>query len=124
MANFDNKTACFVDQYNKFSVTAPDGTQVSISGEATLDENIADAGGVSASFLAWRRWEEVKGKAMSLPGLHGFTHEQLFFIKWGQNFCRNYPAAIDVAKALTDTHSPKHVRLRSLCASFSEPNEK
>ncbi|KAF5003203.1 hypothetical protein FDECE_10221 [Fusarium decemcellulare] len=111
LANFNSKITCFIDQYDKFSVTGPDGKQVHVNGEMTLDENIADAGGVSASFRAWQNWEKEEGKAMSLPGLDDFTHEQLFFIKWGHNFCRNYPAAVDVAKMETDTHSPKDARI-------------
>ncbi|KAF9770069.1 hypothetical protein IL306_012428 [Fusarium sp. DS 682] len=111
MANFDSKITCFINQYDKFSVTGPNGKQVYVNGVKTLAENIADAGGVAASFRAWKNWEKEQGKAKSLPGLGNFTHEQLLFIKWGQNFCRNYPAAIDVAKAETDPHSPKDARI-------------
>lgn len=105
VGSFEKKTACFINQSGKYSVIAPNGTQVPVSEAYSLAENIADAGGVAASFQAWKNWEEKKGKAMSLPSLERFTHEQLFFIKWGQKFCKIYLAEVDVAKAISDTQS-------------------
>ncbi|KAH7471467.1 hypothetical protein FOMA001_g13368 [Fusarium oxysporum f. sp. matthiolae] len=108
---FINKTKCFVEQYNKYTVTAPNGTKVHINGELTLDENISDAGGVVSSFGAWKKWESDKGKAKNLPGLHDFTHEQLFFLKWGQTWCSNTPPETVLKKLKTNDHSPESARV-------------
>jgi endothelin-converting enzyme len=108
---FEEKTKCFVEQYNNFTVLAPNGTDVHVNGTLTLDENIADAGGVSSSFEAWKKWEAEKGKAKNLPGLQDFTHEQLFFIKWGQTWCSNVPPKLALTLLEDDVHSPAPARV-------------
>ncbi|KAI5461589.1 hypothetical protein BGZ63DRAFT_404435 [Mariannaea sp. PMI_226] len=109
---FENKTKCFIEQYNKFTITAPNGTQVHVNGQNTLGENIADAGGVVTSFAAWKEHQRKTGQSKSLPGLTTFTPEQLFFIKWGQSWCSNMPAASALNRLLKDTHSPGGARIK------------
>ncbi|KAL6365040.1 hypothetical protein LRP88_01018 [Fusarium phalaenopsidis] len=111
IAAFENKTECFIEQYNKFTITAPNGTQLHVDGELTLGENIADAGGVVSSYLAWQKWEKEKGPAKRLPGLDDFTGAQLFFVKWGQTFCKNIPAEDQVKLLSEDVHSPNDARI-------------
>ncbi|VTT69520.1 unnamed protein product [Fusarium fujikuroi] len=108
---FEEKTKCFIEQYNNFTILAPNGTDVHVNGTLTLDENIADAGGVSSSYEAWKKWEDEKGKAKNLPGLQGFTHEQLFFIKWGQTWCSNVPPELGLTLLEDDVHSPAPARV-------------
>ncbi|KAF4494049.1 endothelin-converting enzyme 1 [Fusarium agapanthi] len=108
---FEEKTKCFVEQYNNFTILAPNGTDVHVNGTLTLDENIADAGGVSSSYEAWKKWESEKGKARNLPGLQDFTHEQLFFIKWGQTWCSNVSPKLGLTLLEDDVHSPAPARV-------------
>ncbi|KAL9561383.1 hypothetical protein ACKAV7_014738 [Fusarium commune] len=109
---FSKKAQCFVEQYKNFTITAPNGTEISVDGERTLGENIADAGGVVSSFAAWKKLEKEEGKAKSLPGLTGFTPEQLFFVKWGQLWCQNRPPAMALKQVLEDVHSPGGARIK------------
>ncbi|KAF7550319.1 hypothetical protein G7Z17_g5809 [Cylindrodendrum hubeiense] len=109
---FTNKSQCFIEQYDKFTVTAPNGTQVHVNGEQTINENIADAGGLVSSYAAWKKLEAEKGKAKNLPGLGEFTHEQLFFVKWGQAWCKNIPPRRALALIETDSHSPNDARIK------------
>ncbi|KAK7421074.1 hypothetical protein QQX98_002432 [Neonectria punicea] len=120
---FDNRTECFVEQYSKFTITAPNGTQVPVNGELTLGENIADAGGVVSSFIAWKKWISEKGRAQDLPGLDKFTHEQLFFLKWGQSWCENTPARTALALVKTDPHSPNPARVNLALKNSAEFNK-
>ena len=46
-------------------------------------ENIADNGGLKASFKAYRMWVEQNGEEPPLPGLN-LSHDQLFFLGFGQ----------------------------------------
>ncbi|KAF5021003.1 hypothetical protein F66182_6934 [Fusarium sp. NRRL 66182] len=108
---FEEKTKCFVKQYNNFTILAPNGTNIHVNGSLTLDENIADAGGVSSSYEAWKKWESEKGKAKNLPGMQRFTHEQLFFIKWGQTWCSNVSPKLALTLLETDVHSPAPARV-------------
>lgn len=121
---FLENAECFVEQYGKFTITAPNGTQVPVDGNKTLGENIADAGGVMSSFAAWKKWESKKGKAESLPGLEMFTHEQLFFLKWGQTWCENTTPAAALAQVLgTDAHSPNNARIKLTLSNSAEFNK-
>ncbi|KAF5641760.1 endothelin-converting enzyme 1 [Fusarium tjaetaba] len=110
MRGFEKSSDCFVKQYDKFTVTGPYGQKWRVDGKLTVNENIADAGGVVSSFAAWKKWEKDNGKAQDLPRLGHFTHEQLFFVKWGQSWCANMKPA-EVIAQLTDTHSPRQARI-------------
>ncbi|KAF4457921.1 hypothetical protein F53441_274 [Fusarium austroafricanum] len=107
---FEKASQCFVKQYSKYTVTGPDGEKKPVDGKLTLGENVADAGGVLSGFAAWKQWEKDNGKAQDLPGLGNFTHDQLFFVKWGQNWCGNIKPDIQVA-LLADEHSPNNARI-------------
>ncbi|KAK1586162.1 peptidase family M13 [Colletotrichum navitas] len=111
---FNNRTRCFADQYQKFSVTAPNGTQVPVRGNFTLGENIADAGGVSTSYAAWKKLEGTRdAKDADLPGLQKFSHDQLFFLRWAQSWCsKSSSKEYDVYLLGTDVHSPGFARIK------------
>jgi endothelin-converting enzyme len=109
--NFRNRTECFVEQYNNFSLKAPNGTDVAVNGQQTLHENIADAGGVGLSFGAWRRSQQEHPDSQGLPGLEHFTIEQLFFLRWAQTFCSYAPPAAGIEQIVADTHSPAFARI-------------
>lgn len=55
----------------------------------TTGENIADNGGLEASFEAYKEWIEHHGPEMSLPGLM-LTNQQLFFLGFAQVGCSGY----------------------------------
>ncbi|KAI1317982.1 Peptidase M13 [Mortierella claussenii] len=118
VANFDNRTKCFVEQYSNFTLTGADGSIHHVDGELTLGENIADNGGVKKSYESW--WARYKsdptGKRYNnqkLPGFEKFTPEQLFFIQWGRLWCsKTRPEAIQ--KDLSNSHSPTKFRINGV----------
>lgn len=57
--------------------------QIQIDGELTLGENIADNGGLREAFMAYRLYVNEHGKEEMLPGFEDYTHEQLFFMSYG-----------------------------------------
>ncbi|OLN97175.1 Endothelin-converting enzyme 2-like protein 1 [Colletotrichum chlorophyti] len=111
--NFEERTKCFAEQYSKYSVTAPNGTQVHVSGNRTLGENIADGGGLTTAFDAWKKLQQDKNaKDFDLPGLEKFSHDQLFFVKYAQNWCEtSVSRELDIVR-LADVHAPGFARIK------------
>lgn len=107
---FEEKASCFVNEYANYTVPDRDGKPLHINGLLTLGENIADAGGVTASFQAWKRRDEEKPDKL-LPGLEDHTKEQLFFVSYANWWCGKTRPAEAVNRVYTDPHSPFFVRI-------------
>ncbi|XP_030370415.1 neprilysin [Scaptodrosophila lebanonensis] len=112
-----NRTECFVDQYSRYYL--PDIHEY-IDGELTLGENIADNGGMREAFYAYRLYvKDVGRERLKLPGLEHFSHEQLFFIAFGNLWCETLtPAASQYA--LEDSHCPGKIRLKGVLSNSEE----
>jgi len=107
---FDKRAQCFVDEYSKFTVPGANGSLAHVNGKLTLGENVADAGGLQAAWAAWQKERQTKPD-QSLPGLSDFTHEQLFYIAYGNVWCSKYRPATLTRTLLTDSHSPDMFRI-------------
>ncbi|KAK4184028.1 hypothetical protein QBC35DRAFT_541489 [Podospora australis] len=85
---FKDRAQCFIDQYSNYKIKTPGETYEDM-GEATLGENISDAGGLAIAYNAWLAERKAKPDVWDqhLPGLEKFTHEQLFFITYGSWWC-------------------------------------
>jgi putative endopeptidase len=77
-----------------------------VNGEQTIDEDIADLGGVMASYQAYH--DSLNGR--SAPKIDGFTGDQQFFIAFGQNWCSKVRPAALRRQVLTDPHAPARFR--------------
>lgn len=107
---FEERAQCFVDQYGNFTVAGPDDKVLHVNGRLTLGENIADAGGLTASFHAWKKHDEAKAD-LHLPGLEKFTKEQLFFISYGNWWCGKTTKEAAEQAIYNDPHAPKSARI-------------
>ena len=107
---FEAKAQCFIDQYHAYNITDQSGKVIPVNGYLTLGENIADAGGVSAAFAAWKA-REAKHPGELLPGLQQFTKEQLFFISYGNWWCGKTRVKEMVRRIYLDPHSPTFARI-------------
>ncbi|KAI4454534.1 zinc metalloprotease family m13 neprilysin-related [Holotrichia oblita] len=80
-ASFSERTACFVEQYAKYYI---DEIDVYVDASKTLNENLADNGGVRAAYKAFQK---LKSRSVSVKTIEEFTPEQLFFIGFGTMWC-------------------------------------
>lgn len=127
VAAFEKRAQCFVDQfetmpvvdYTGAPVTYPNGTAVRINGQRTLSENIADSGGISTAFGAWKLREQ-RQPAQGLPGMEGFTKEQIFFLSAAQTWCHKEPPENVRDQIEGDPHSPAFARIRGMMANTRE----
>ena len=106
--NFNEQARCMVNQYSSYVVPEANMT---IKGNLTLGENIADNGGLKQSYRAYQRWVLDQGKEEpKLPGLD-LTNNQLFFISFAQQWCMNMNRQAAQYLILRDTHSPNQFRV-------------
>ncbi len=109
---FKEKAQCFIDQYHEFTVPGPGpgDEPLHVNGRLTLGENIADAGGLSAAFAAWRDVEKSKPSQL-LPGLQRFSKEQVFFISYSNWWCGKTRKEAAVDRIYRDPHAPTWARI-------------
>jgi putative endopeptidase len=101
LAHFNAATASLVAQYDAYK-PLPD---LAVNGKQTLDENIADLGGLAAAYDAYHA--SVAGVA---PVQNGFTGDQQFFLAFAQSQCSKSSEAFLRQTVMTDVHSPDELR--------------
>jgi len=116
---FNERSQCIASLYGGFEMLG-----LKLHGNLTLGENIADFGGLKASYHAWLEWfrdHHCKGidkdempmtwelcEKTAKPLL---SQKQLFWISYGQNWCdkeRDQSIKMSIA---TDEHSPDKFRV-------------
>ncbi|XP_033934658.1 endothelin-converting enzyme-like 1 [Pseudochaenichthys georgianus] len=111
---FQKKAECIVKLYDNFTVY-----NQKVNGRLTLGENIADMGGLKLSYYAYQKWVREHGPERPLPGLK-YTHEQLVFIAFAQNWCMKRRSQSIYLQLLTDKHAPEHYRVIGSVSQFDE----
>ncbi len=110
---FDDRAAILIDEYNKFEVL----DSAYVNGKLTLGENIADLGGATISFNAYKL--SLAGK--ETPKLiDGFTDTQRFFLSYAQIWRTNMRDAELRKRVKTDVHSPAKVRINGVVYNMPE----
>jgi len=107
---FEAKTARVVEQFNNYKIL--DGKAV--NGKLTLGENIADLGGVTIAYEAFKKTEQ--GKSTEL--IDGFTPDQRFFLSWAQVWRLNIVDEEAAKRLVTDPHSPGIFRCNGPLSNF------
>jgi putative endopeptidase len=102
LAPFNAAAARLAAQYDTYK-PFPD---LAVNGKQTLDENIADLGGISAAYDAYRA--SLAGKAA--PVQNGLSGDQQFFLGFAQMWASKSTEASLRQQMMTDTHSPDQFR--------------
>jgi putative endopeptidase len=79
---------------------------LSINGQQTLSENIADVAGLSAAYDAYHM--SLKGRAA--PEQQGFNGDQQFFVSFAQSWREKMREPLLRLVIVTDGHSPSEYR--------------
>ncbi len=90
-----------------------------VNPDLTMGENIADLGGLTMAFYAYKRTDEYKKQELR----EGFTPEQRFFISYAQLWKIKYTEAEMKKRLATDPHSPGMYRVNGPlknCPEFFE----
>jgi len=110
---FEEKTKILVGQFNNYFVI----DSVHVNGELTLGENIADLGGLTISYYAFKR--SLNGKPAPAK-IDGFTAEQRFFISWAQGWRMNMRPEYLKQMIKTNNHAPAMTRVAGPLSNMKE----
>ncbi|XP_021018755.1 endothelin-converting enzyme-like 1 [Mus caroli] len=113
-SHFLRKAECIVRLYDNFTVY-----NQRVNGKHTLGENIADMGGLKLAYYAYQKWVREHGPEHPLHRLK-YTHNQLFFIAFAQNWCIKRRSQSIYLQVLTDKHAPEHYRVLGSVSQFEE----
>lgn len=87
-----------VKQYDGYTVL----DTIHVNGKLTLGENLADLGGLSIAYEAFKNTPQGK----SNQKIDGFTPDQRFFLNWAQVWRNNILPEAAAQRILTDNHAP------------------
>lgn len=106
---YREKSECFVKQYGSIHDKEAGMT---LNGENTLGENIADNGGLRTAFRAYKNIikEESGGKDTRLKGLEDVPGEKLFFISNALTWCSLMRPEMKQQIIQYEAHSPGEYR--------------
>lgn len=76
----------------------------------TLNENIADSGGLKTAYLAYKNWEKEHPSEPLLQGLN-YTQSQLFWISFAQLWCMKSTPEKFKRLIIADYHGPSKFRI-------------
>jgi putative endopeptidase len=109
--NFRNRTQLIVDEYNRFEVLPG----LFINGDLTLGENIADFGGTTLAYHAWKSVEKPS------PGtsVSGTAADRQFFYAAARNWQGTFREDLSRTLVYTDPHS--EIKYRVNGALFNVP---
>lgn len=100
--NFTDRTKVIVNQFNGYVAI----DTLHVNGDMTQGENIADIGGLTMAYYAYKK--SLHGKPSKVIG--GYTGEQRFFIAWAQGW-KSMTRDEELKRLLTiDYHSPAYFR--------------
>lgn len=107
---FAAKTNVIRDQFNNYRVL----DTIPVNGSLTLGENIADLGGVTIAYYAFKK--TAQGQSNDL--IDGFTPDQRFFLSWAQIWRGKSTPERTQRMILTDPHSPEEFRCNGPLSNF------
>ena len=107
---FNAKAQMVVNQYNNFTLFG----NVHVNGQLTLGENLADLGGITLAYEAFKLTEQGK----SNEKIDGFTPDQRFFMSWAQVWRIKDREESMRVRLNTDPHSPEVFRINGPLMNF------
>jgi len=112
-AAFRERASCVASQYTNYS-SIPG---VTLNGNLTLGENVADNGGLRVAYYALMELLSTTGPQ---PAIDGFTPDQRFFIAYAQVWCENATDQDFRRRAQEDVHASGRWRANGVLQNMPE----
>jgi predicted metalloendopeptidase len=110
--NFKDKTKLIIEQFDGFVAI----DTLHVNGELTQGENIADLGGLTMAYYAYKK----SLNNQKSPVIAGFTGEQRFFLSWAQGWKSLMRDASLKQLVATNPHSPANFRVLGPLSNMPE----
>lgn len=111
-AKFVERANVVVTQFNSYCPL----DSLCINGQLTLGENIADFGGITIAYEAFKMTEEFK----AAKSIDGYTPQQRFFLGFGRIWAGSYREDAMRTQLLTNVHSPGEWRVNGTVVNMPE----
>ena len=108
---FKRKAQLVIDQYDNYTVLGG----LHVKGKFTLSENLADLGGMS---IAYEAFKTLTPEGKSTEKIDGFTPDQRFFIGFAQMLRRKMRDEAIRLQVIMDPHSPDEFRTNGPLSNF------
>lgn len=95
--NFDDRAKCIIQQFDGYFIEP----EVHQNGELVQGESIADLGGLTIAYKAYKK--SLEGKPAP-PPIEGLTADQRFFISWGRIWAANHRPEFARLMVATNEH--------------------
>lgn len=118
---FTKRAKCIVQQYQNYTMKQSPYNGTNIRGLATVSENIADNGGLSAALIAYDEWKRSSNKGqeeLKLPGLP-WNQDQLFWMTYANINCQRMGPGAKLIYDM-DVHSQNEARVNVVVANFDQ----
>jgi putative endopeptidase len=106
---FQTRVQCLVDQYSGYEALPG----LNVDGKSTVNENIADLGGLKLAYAAFEA--TAPGKASGK-----FSAEQQFFLSYAQLWCSSVSDQAAAERLAIDPHSPPKFRVNGVVRNLPE----
>lgn len=110
---FNEKVKPLINQANAYIII----NDMTVNGELTLGENIADFGGVTVALTALRK---ASNNSIETPKIDGFSPLQRFFISYAQVWRQNIRDEEIIRRLKEDVHSPGNYRVNGTLPNIPE----
>jgi putative endopeptidase len=109
---FTNKAHMVIEQFNHFKVL----DSLNVNGELTLGENIADLGGITIAYEAFKLTKQGQGNEL----IDGLTPDQRFFLGFATIWASHMRPETAQQRLITDPHSPAMYRVNGPLSNLEQ----
>jgi endothelin-converting enzyme/putative endopeptidase len=115
LEQFRKRSACYVDQADHYRIEA---VGLNVSGKNTLEENLADQGGVKLGYAALEK--ALAGHPGGAPFAGRYDERQQYWLAYAQSWCTKVtPESLREAMT-TDVHPPAEFRVNAVVMNRPE----
>jgi putative endopeptidase len=107
---FTAKTKALVKQFAGYKIA-----DQSVDGQLTLSENLADLGGITLAYQAFKQTKQGR----SMTKIDGFTPDQRFFLGFAQVWRFKFSDEAERLSLVTNPHAPVRFRVNGTLTNFT-----